>query len=87
MVTTNGDFVIPGFKKNEHNWTRKSIFWELPYWQHQLLRHNLDVMYIEKNFFENIINNVMDVHRKTKDNAKSRMDVAEICDRLELHLY
>ena len=23
MVTTNGDFVIPGFKKNEHNWTKK----------------------------------------------------------------
>jgi len=31
MVTTNSDFIIPGFKKNEHNWTKKSIFWELPY--------------------------------------------------------
>ena len=87
MVTTNGDFVILGFKENEHNWTKKSILWELPYWQHQLLRHNLDVMHIEKNFFENIINTVMDVNGKTKDNAKSRMDVVEICDRPKLHLH
>jgi len=44
-------------------------------------------MHIEKNFFENIINSVIDVHGKTKDNAQSRMDVAEICDRPELHLH
>jgi len=64
MVTTNDDFVILGFKKNEHNLTKKSIFWTLPYWQHQLLRYNLDVMHIEKNFFESIINTIMDVHGK-----------------------
>ena len=86
MVTTYGDFQILGFKENEHNWMKKSIFQELPYWQHQLLRHNLDVMHIEKNFFENIINTIMDVHGKTKDNVKSRMDVIDICDRQELHL-
>jgi len=28
MVTINGDFVIPEFKKNEYNWTKRSIFWE-----------------------------------------------------------
>ncbi|CAA7043670.1 unnamed protein product [Microthlaspi erraticum] len=33
-----------------HNWIKKSIFWELPYWENQLLRHNLDVMHIEKIF-------------------------------------
>jgi len=44
-------------------------------------------MHIEKNFFENIINTVMDIHEKTKDNVKSRMDVVEICDRPELHLH
>ncbi|XP_060210859.1 uncharacterized protein LOC132637848 [Lycium barbarum] len=31
-----------------HNWTKQSIFWELPYWKDNLLRHNLDVMHIEK---------------------------------------
>ena len=35
-----------------HNWTRRSIFWELPYWSKLLIRHNLDVMHIEKNVFE-----------------------------------
>jgi hypothetical protein len=44
-----------------HNWVKRSIFWELPYWKTNLLRHNLDVMHIEKNVFENIFNTVMDV--------------------------
>ncbi|XP_039115814.1 uncharacterized protein LOC120251341 [Dioscorea cayenensis subsp. rotundata] len=30
-------------------WKKRSIFFDLPYWQHNLLRHNLDVMHIEKN--------------------------------------
>jgi len=37
-----------------HNWTKRSIFRDLPYWKDNLLRHNLDVMHIEKNFFDNI---------------------------------
>jgi len=41
-----------------------------------LLRHNLDVMHIEKNVFENIFNTVMDVKGMTKDNIKARLDVA-----------
>jgi hypothetical protein len=34
---------------NWHNWWKKSIFFQLPYWKHLLVRHNLDVMHIEKN--------------------------------------
>ena len=44
-------------------------------------------MHFEKNIFKNIVNTIMDVHGKTKDNAKSKMDVAKVCDRLELHLH
>ena len=40
---------IPGFGV-KHNWVKKSIFWELPYWHTNLIRHNLDVMHIEKEF-------------------------------------
>jgi hypothetical protein len=29
-------------------WKNKSIFFRLPYWKDNLLRHNLDVMHIEK---------------------------------------
>ena len=46
----------------------------------------LDVMHIEKNVFENIFNTVMNVDGKTKDNAKSRLDLMEICRRPELHV-
>jgi hypothetical protein len=34
-----------------HNWIKRSIFLELPYWKTNLLRHNLDVMHIENNIF------------------------------------
>ncbi|CAL9006534.1 unnamed protein product, partial [Prunus brigantina] len=33
------------------NWTHKSMFFELPYWSKLKLRHNLDVMHVEKNVF------------------------------------
>jgi len=58
-----------------HNWIKRSIFWELSYWKTNLLCHNLDVMHIEKNRFENIFNTVMDVKGKTKDNIKARLDL------------
>jgi len=41
-----------------HNWVKRSIFWELFYWKTNLLHHNLDIMHIEKNMFENIFNTV-----------------------------
>jgi hypothetical protein len=33
-------------------WKKKSIFFRLPYWKDNLLRHNLDVMHIEKNVMD-----------------------------------
>ncbi|KAL2318436.1 hypothetical protein Fmac_032312 [Flemingia macrophylla] len=69
-----------------HNWRKRSIFWDLPYWKDNLLRHNLDVIHIEKNFFDNILNTVMNVSGKTKDNEKARMDLALYCSRPDLEL-
>jgi hypothetical protein len=43
-------------------------------------------MHIEKNVFDNVFNTVMDVKGKSKDNAKARMDLADICKRRELEL-
>ena len=77
---------MPDRYHHEHNWHKKSIFWNLPYWKDHLLRHNLDVMHVEKNFFENIINTILNVPKRTKDNIKSRLDLAELCDRPLLHL-
>lgn len=39
----------------ESNWKKKSIFFELPYWKFNLIRHNLDLMHGEKNFCDNIL--------------------------------
>ncbi|GAU32074.1 hypothetical protein TSUD_53420 [Trifolium subterraneum] len=69
-----------------HNWTKRSIFWDLPYWKDNLLRHNLDVMHIEKNFCDNILHTVMNVSGKTKDNEKARLDLPLHCNRPEMEL-
>lgn len=70
-----------------HNWVKRSIFWDLPYWSTNLIRHNLDVMHIEKNVFDNIFNTVLDVKDKSKDNGNARKDLEQICDRPQLHLF
>jgi hypothetical protein len=51
-----------------------------------MLRHNLDVMHIENNVFENIFKTVMDVKGKTKDNIKAKLDIALFCNRKNMEL-
>ena len=51
-----------------HNWRKKSIFFELPYWEALLVRHNLDVMHVEKNICESILGTLLDLAGKSKDN-------------------
>ncbi|KAL0360853.1 UNVERIFIED_CONTAM: hypothetical protein Sradi_3769800 [Sesamum radiatum] len=75
----------PGYD-NVHNWTKKNIFWDLSYWNTHLIRHNLDVMHIEKNVFDNIFNTVMDIKGKTKDNLNACKDLKNICNRPKLEV-
>lgn len=84
-ITEAPPYRFPGYDVT-HNWTKQSIFWKLPYWKDNLLRHNLDVMHIEKNYFDNLFNIVMDVKGNTKDNPKARMDLQEYCRWPELYL-
>ncbi|KAM3343683.1 hypothetical protein P3S68_025773 [Capsicum galapagoense] len=49
-----------------------------------MIRHNFDVMHIEKNFFDNVFNIVLNFDDKTKDNPQSRLDTAKYCDRPQL---
>ncbi|XP_061371520.1 uncharacterized protein LOC133314095 [Gastrolobium bilobum] len=58
-------------------WRKKSIFFELPYWEHNLLRHNLDVMHIEKNVCDNIIYTLLNDSAKSKDHMNARKDLKE----------
>ena len=43
-------------------------------------------MHIEKIFFDNIFNTVMNVSGKTKDNEKTKIDLALYCRRKDLEL-
>ncbi|XP_060210823.1 uncharacterized protein LOC132637807 [Lycium barbarum] len=69
---------------NSYGWKKRSIFWDLSYWSSNMIRHNLDVMHIEKNVFDNVFNTVLNVVGKTKDNPKAHLDIAKYCDRPQL---
>ncbi|XP_049378019.1 uncharacterized protein LOC125842742 [Solanum stenotomum] len=84
-VTKLGADIINRRISRFSGWKKRSIFWDLPYWSTNLIRHNLDVMHIENNFFENVFNTVLDVDGKTKDNPKSIEDLKDFCRRPELH--
>ena len=36
----------------EPNWSKVNILYKLPYWKYKKLKHNIDVMYVEKNISE-----------------------------------
>lgn len=49
------------------------------------MRHNLDVMHIEKNVCDNIINTLLGTDKKSKDNLNSRLDLQALGIRSDLH--
>ena len=64
---------------------KRSVFFKLPYWEKNKLRHNLDVMHIEKNVSENLIATLLNMCPKTKDGLDARLDLVELGCRQELH--
>ncbi|XP_026452318.1 uncharacterized protein LOC113352753 [Papaver somniferum] len=70
----------------ELNWTKRSIFFELPYWKTNKLRHNADVMHVEKNIFDSVVGTLMDIEKKTKDTIRSRGDLERLGLKKEMHL-
>ncbi|XP_028061151.1 uncharacterized protein LOC114264655 [Camellia sinensis] len=67
------------------NWARRSIFFDLPYWKTLKVRHNLDVMHIEKNICDSVLGTLMNIDGKTKDTYKARLDLMDMGIRPELH--
>ncbi|XP_074283650.1 uncharacterized protein LOC141608187 [Silene latifolia] len=55
--------------------TMRSIFWDLPYWEHLSVRHCIDVMHVEKNVFDSIIGTLLNMPNKTKDGVKAKYDM------------
>jgi hypothetical protein len=68
-----------------HNWRKKSIFFNLPYWKTLLLRHNLDVMHTEKNICDSVLGTILDIEGKTKDGLNTRLDLQAMGIRKDLH--
>ncbi|XP_010240785.1 uncharacterized protein LOC100829461 [Brachypodium distachyon] len=75
---------IKDFEKSK-TWKCVSGLFSLPYWDSNLLRHNLDIMHIEKNVCENIYRTLLGIDGKSKDNFKARLDLQEMNIRKELH--
>lgn len=73
-------------QNNEGPWKKRSIFSELPYWAHNKLRHNLDLMHIEKNICDSLLGTLLDIPGKSKDHINSRYDLQEMGIWKELHL-
>ncbi|KAL5563237.1 hypothetical protein UlMin_032984 [Ulmus minor] len=74
-------------EENDTMWKKKSIFFGLPYWEVLVVRHNLDVMHVEKNVCESIINTLLDCKGKSKDHYNSRLDLEEKNIMPHLHSY
>ena len=68
-------------------WKKRSIFFTLLYWEYHKLRHNLDVMHIEKNVISNILSTLLNLKEQTKNNYKACLDFVNMGIRNELHLY
>ena len=78
--------VLGPLKNRKHlashlHWTKKSIFSQLPYWKTLTVRHNLDVMHIEKNVCDNVVGTLMNIDGKTKDTYEARLDLEWISIR------
>ncbi|KAK2641304.1 hypothetical protein Ddye_023067 [Dipteronia dyeriana] len=54
-------------------------------WPVLVLRHNLDVMHIEKNVRESILDTLLDINWKTKEEINARIDLQDMGIRQELH--
>ena len=61
-----------------------TLFFDLEYWKYLHVRHNLDVMHIEKNVCESLIGTLLNILEKTKDGINSRLDLVEMGLREEL---
>ncbi|KAL0322233.1 UNVERIFIED_CONTAM: hypothetical protein Scaly_2519700 [Sesamum calycinum] len=77
---------LPNGYGTDHKLMKKSIFWDLVHWSTLLIRHNVDAMHIEKNVFDNILNTIMDIKGRTKDNMNACRDLKIMCNRPELEL-
>ena len=64
---------------------KKKTEFQLPYWKILILRHNLDVMHIEKNICDSIVSTLLSINGKSNDNFNSCLDLLAMGIRDQLH--
>jgi hypothetical protein len=88
-VVPNGDNILRQLESQNPNNDgfpyKKNAFFKLSYYNNNLIRHNLDVMHIEKNVMNNIIGALLNMKGKTKDNLKTCKDLNKMGLRPKLH--
>lgn len=72
-------------RKIDSPFKKRSIFFNLSYWKHVQLRHNLDAMHIEKNLCDNILGTLLNIGGMSKDHLGARFDLQEMGIRKSLH--
>ena len=55
-----------GIAQLPRGWNKISIFFRLPYWKLLKIRHNLDVIHIEKNVCDNILSTLLQDKKNQK---------------------
>jgi hypothetical protein len=58
-------------------WKKKSIFWELPYWQILEVHNTIDVMHLTKNICLNLLA-FLNVYGASKDTIEAREDLKQM---------
>ena len=66
---------------------KKSIFYELPYWSTIKLKHNIDIMHVEKNVCDSFLGTILVYPCKSKDTNNARHDLENLGIKKELYLY
>ena len=70
--------------RKKNMWKKRSIFWDLPYWEHLEVHHCIDVMHVEKNVCDSLIDLLLNISGKTKDGVNARRDLVDMNIRTEL---
>ena len=79
-----GSQPVPNESGMTSMWKKKSIFWEIPYWEVLDVRHAIDVMHLMKNLCVNLIA-FLGVYGKTKDTVEARQELQCMEERDALH--
>ena len=66
-------------------WKKKSIFWELPYWEVLEVRHTINVMHLTKNLCVNLLG-FLGVYGKPNDTLEARQDLQRMKQWAALYL-